>query len=77
MKHTMLDLINVCSNHAPFKLHWTRIYRKKKKLFAVYESDTPVTLKSGQGHQSWYELVDPKLNYNHAEFEQCPPKSQR
>ena len=23
-------------------------------------SDTPVTLKQGQGHQSWYELVDSK-----------------
>ena len=31
-----------------------------KKLFAVYNSDTPVILKQGQSHQIWYELVEPK-----------------
>ena len=43
-----------------------------KKQFAVYDSDTPVTLKQGQGHQTWYELVDPKQGYNHAKFERPP-----
>ena len=38
-----------------------------KKQFAVYNSDTPVTLKQGQGHQT-YEMVDPKQGYNHAKF---------
>ena len=30
---------------------------KKQKQFTVYDSDTPVTMKQGQGHQTWYELV--------------------
>ena len=31
-----------------------------KKQLAVYDSDTRVTLNQGQGHQTWYELVDPQ-----------------
>ena len=38
-------------------------------LFAVYESDTPVTLQQGQGHQTWYDLVDQKQGYHNAKFE--------
>ena len=30
---------------------------------------THVTLKQGQGHQTRYELVDPKHGYNNAKFE--------
>ena len=37
--------------------------------FAVYISDTPVTLKQSQGHQAWNENVDLKQGYNHAKFE--------
>ena len=33
------------------------------------DSNIPVTLKQGQGHQTWYELVDPKQGYNYAKFE--------
>ena len=40
-----------------------------KKQSAVYDSDTPVTLKQGQGHQTWYELVDPKQGCNNGKFE--------
>ena len=36
----------------------------KFKQSAVYDSDIPVTLKEGQGHQTWHELVDPKHGYN-------------
>ena len=36
--------------------------QESKKQFAVYDSDTPVTLKQGQSHQIWDELVDPKQN---------------
>ena len=36
---------------------------------AVYDSDAPVTLKQGQDHQIWHELVDPKQGYNSAKFE--------
>ena len=40
-----------------FKLRWTK---ESKKQFAIYDSDTPVTLKQDQGHQTLYdELVDP------------------
>ena len=30
---------------------------------------THVTLEQGQGHQTWYELVDPKQGYDYAKFE--------
>ena len=45
-----------------------------KTQFADYVFDTPGILK--QGHQSWYELVDPKQGSNHTKFERscfkCP-----
>ena len=28
-----------------------------KKQIALYNSDTPVTLKEGQDQQTWYELI--------------------
>ena len=31
-----------------------------KKKNAVYDSYIPVTFKYVQGHQTWYELLDPK-----------------
>ena len=43
--------------------------QESEKQFAVYDSDTPVTLKQDQGHQTWYELEDPKQGYNNAKFE--------
>ena len=55
--------------------------KKSKKQFAVYESDIPVTLKSGQGHQTWYEFLNPEQGYNHTKFEglllNCLPKSKQ
>ena len=50
----------------------------QNKQFAVYDSDTPVTLKQGQGHQTWYEFLDPKQGHNKAKFfklEQYPEKA--
>ena len=32
---------------------------KKNNLFAVYNSDTPLNFKQGQGHQTYNENVDP------------------
>ena len=32
-----------------------------KQQFAVNDSDTFVTLKQGQNHQTWYELVDSNI----------------
>ena len=43
-------------------------YKNLKKQFAVYDSDTPVTLKQDQGHETCYDLIDPKQGYNHATF---------
>ena len=43
--------------------------QESKKQLAVYDSDTPVSLKQGQGHQIWDELVDHKQGYNSAKFE--------
>ena len=45
------------------------------KQFAVCGSDTPVTLKQGQDHQTWYELVDPKQGHNDIKFEKPCLKS--
>ena len=47
------------------------------KQLAVYDSDAPVTLKQGQSHQTWYELVDPKQDYNCIRFEKPRLKSVR
>ena len=46
-----------------------------KKQFADYDSDTAVTLKHGQGHLNWSELVDPKQDNNNAKFEKPRLKS--
>ena len=40
-----------------------------KSQFAVYISDTPVTLKQRQGHQIYNENFVTKQGYNHAKFE--------
>ena len=40
-----------------------------KKQFSIHVADTFVTLKQGQGHQTWYHLADPKQGYNNAKFE--------
>ena len=58
----MLDLFNVCRNHKTGG-------KKSKKRFAVYDSDTSVTLQQGEGDQTCYELADPKQGYNNAKFE--------
>ena len=55
--HIVHNLFNVSSNHATFKLQRTRTQNMQ---FAVYISDTPVTLKQSQGHQTYHDNVDPK-----------------
>ena len=37
--------------------------QESKEQFAVYDSNTPVTLKQGQGHQTWYEWLDPEQGH--------------
>ena len=49
-----------------FTLQRTRIQNMQ---FAVYISDTPVTLKESQGHQTYNENVHPKQGYNNAKLE--------
>ena len=56
--------------------------QESKKQFAVYDSDTPVTLKHGQGHQTWYELTAPKQDSNLMQvcktlLEQCACKKKK
>ena len=46
-----------------------------KKQLSVQDSDTPVTLKEGQGHQTRYELVDHKQGSYHAKFSGPPLKN--
>ena len=36
--------------------------------FAVYIFDTPVTLKQGQGHETYNDNVDPKQGYSHTKL---------
>ena len=52
--------------------HFNYSKQESKKIFAVYYSDTPVTLRQGQGHKTWHQLVGPKQDYNHAKFEGPP-----
>ena len=49
----MLDLFNLHKNDTTSNCSG----QESKKRFAVYESDTAVTLKQGQDYQTWYELV--------------------
>ena len=41
----------------------------------VNDSDIPVTLKQGHGHQPWFELLDPEQDYDYAKFEKPPLSS--
>ena len=59
-------LFNACSNQTAFKLQWIRIHITQ---FAACISDTPVTLKHSQGHQTHNENKDSRQGYNHAKFE--------
>ena len=54
------------SNHTTFKVQRTRIQNTQ---FAVYISDTSVTLEQSQGHQTYNNNVYPKQDYNHEKFE--------
>ena len=49
--------------------HFNYVDNNLKKQFAVNDSDAPVTLKGGQGPQTWHELVDSREDYNNAKFE--------
>ena len=40
--------------------------KNMKTYFAVYVTDTPVTLNQGHGHQAWYKLLDPMHSYVYA-----------
>ena len=51
--------------------------QESKDQSALYDSDIPVTFKSGQGHQIEYELLGTKRGYNHAQFERPPLNSVR
>ena len=42
---------------------------KNLKHNSQFMTDTAVTLKPDQGHQTLCELVDSKQGYNHAKFE--------
>ena len=72
-KHTLLVLFKMYSNHTLLNFSGSN----SKKQFAVYDSDIPVTLKQGQGHQFWYELpaAEQGYTYNHAQFERPPLNS--
>ena len=60
----MPDLFHVCR----VIQHLNSSGQESQKQFAVYDSDTPVTWKQGQGQQTWYDLADPKQGYKNAQF---------
>ena len=64
--HTVHNLFNISHIHTIFKPHRTRIQNTQS---AVYISNTPVTLKQSQGHETYSDNVDPKQGYDHAKFE--------
>ena len=64
--HLVHNLFTLSSNHTTFKLQRTRI---KNMQFAVYISDTSVTLTQSEGHQTYSNSVNPKQGYNHKKFE--------
>ena len=67
------NLFNVRSKRITFLPERTRIKNiKTTMLFAV--SETPVTLKQGQGHPTWYESLHAKPGHNHAKFESLAVK---
>ena len=49
------------SNKAPFKNYSGQ---ESKKQFEVYDYDISATLKLAQGHQTWYDMLDPKQGNN-------------
>ena len=52
------------------RLNYSRQENKQtNKTFAVYVSDTRVTLKQGQGSQALHVNVDLDRGYNHAKFD--------
>ena len=56
----LIFLIYVRTKH---RLNYGR--QESERQLAVYDSDTPVPLKQGKGHQTWwYESVDPNKGYN-------------
>ena len=51
-------------------VQWTKTYTKTLKVqFAVYVSETPVTLEQSKGQRAYDENVDPEEGYNRAKFE--------
>ena len=50
------------------KLRLTTVDKNQNFFFLnqyeIYDSDIPVTLKYGQSHQAWYEVLDPAQGYN-------------
>ena len=62
----MHNLFNECSNHSTSKQQRTSIQNTQ---VAVYVSDTPVTLKQSQAHQTYNVNVDPKQGFNCLKFE--------
>ena len=52
-------------------IQYLKLDKNHRKLHFYY-TDTCVTLKQGQIHQTWYELVDRKQNYNRAKLEDFP-----
>ena len=60
-KHTVQDLLKIRTIQ-----HLNQGGQESEIQFAIYDSDTSLILKQGQGHQTWYELLDPTQGYNNA-----------
>ena len=58
-KSTVLDLVNVCINHAPFKLQWTRIFNKECCLWFWYTCD--LEMRSRSSNLVWIATPQARL----------------
>ena len=55
VKHSTLYKMYVTSTK-----HWNYTWQELERNTATYVSDKHVTLKKGQGHQTWYKLIAPQ-----------------
>ena len=71
------SILNLVSSVYVATKQYSKLNKNHNKLHFFYYTDKCVTLKQGQSHQTWYELVDPKQDYNRAKLEDFPQKCLR
>ena len=62
-KYTPVTQSILCFSNSSDQHHVNYTEQESEKKLVVYDSDITVTLKQGQGHKTWYELLDSKPVY--------------